>query len=104
MLNSGKYKVETCFFLNQDFSLNISFPLVKLYRYFKNIVIEGTVPQNFDLGLSFFFVKKTGKLLYIFANCFSRYSARYLGYIFHSLYHNTDLIGGYLFMYEHKDM
>ena len=48
------------------------FPLLKLYRYVLDIVIEGTVSQFFYLGLSFCFMSKNGKLFVIFAIYFSR--------------------------------
>ena len=49
-----------------DFSPNIMFPFIKLYRCSLNIVIEGTVSQNFYLGLSFCFMSKNVKLFVIF--------------------------------------
>ena len=43
-------------FLTKDFSLNITFPLLKLYTYFQNIVIEERMSQILYLGLSFGFI------------------------------------------------
>ena len=67
MVNSQKYEFKTIFFhlnvLTKGFSLNITFPLIKLYRYLPNLIlIEGTISQNFDLGLTFCFISKYGKL------------------------------------------
>ena len=38
--------------------------------YIKNILMEGTVSQIFNLGLSFVFISENGKLLMIFCNLF----------------------------------
>ena len=45
------------YFLNVDNSLIMHDPELKLSICFKNIVIEGTVSQNFDIGPSSFSVK-----------------------------------------------
>ena len=58
------------YFLTKDFSLNIMFPIPKLYRYSLDIVMKGTVSQTFYLGLSFCFMSKNGKLFVIFRNLF----------------------------------
>ena len=45
------------YFLNVDNSLIMHDPDLKLSTCIKNIVIEGTVSQNFDIGPSSFSVK-----------------------------------------------
>ena len=54
------YKSENSFFswyfLNSDISLNMSSLLMKLETVILHIVMEGTVSQNFNLGLSFDFI------------------------------------------------
>ena len=45
------------YFLNQDISLNIYFPSIKIHILIENILMEGTVSQNVYLGLSFNFMK-----------------------------------------------
>ena len=47
------------YFFNWNFSLILRSTLLELYGYIKNILIEGTVSQNFDVGLSFYFRSKT---------------------------------------------
>ena len=54
------------YFLTKDFSLNITFPRLKLYRYFLNIVTEGTISQILLLGLSFCFMSKNGIFYFYF--------------------------------------
>ena len=44
------------FFLNKDFWLNSKVKILKFSTDVKNIVIEGSVSQIFDLGLSFCFI------------------------------------------------
>ena len=44
-------------FLNEDYSLNMHDPELKLSIPIENIVIEGTVSQNFDIDPSSFSVK-----------------------------------------------
>ena len=51
------------YLLNKDFSLNTQVKLMKLSTYLKNIHMEGTVSQIFNFILSFYFIKKNGKLL-----------------------------------------
>ena len=43
-------------------------PTLKLYNPVDNIHWEKTVSQNFDLGPTFYFMLKKGKLLTIFCN------------------------------------
>ena len=50
------------YFFIQDFSLNITWILLILYRHVHNIHMEGTVSQIFYLGLSFIFILKNGKI------------------------------------------
>ena len=45
----------------QDFSLNITLIILKLYRHIHNIHLEGTMSQNVDMGPSFIFMTKNGK-------------------------------------------
>ena len=42
--------------LIQDFSLNIGLTILKLDKGVDNIHLEGTMSQNFDIGLSFIFM------------------------------------------------
>ena len=51
------------FFIN-DFSLNIGSTSSSFYRFIGIIHIEGTMSQNFDLGL---FIPKNRKILVIFS-------------------------------------
>ena len=39
---------------------------MKSKTWVENIYMQGTVSQNFDLGLSYYFISKNGKLLFIF--------------------------------------
>ena len=48
------------YFLNKDFSLNIVVNVLKSFTDVKNILIEGSVSQIFDLGLGFYFMLKNG--------------------------------------------
>ena len=50
-----------------DFSLNMAFIILKVYQHVYNIHLEGTVSHNFEIGLSFFFMSKNGKILVIFS-------------------------------------
>ena len=52
------------FKFNLNFSTFIFF--LKLSDRIDNILMEGTVSQNFDLGPSFYFMLKKGKLFVIF--------------------------------------
>ena len=45
------------YFLNVDISLNMHNPNLKLSMCIKNIVIEGTVSQNFDISPDWFSIK-----------------------------------------------
>ena len=46
------------YFLNKDFALNIEVNVLKISADVKNILMQGTVSQIFDLGLSFCFIYK----------------------------------------------
>ena len=48
------------YFLNMDISLNICFSEMKFCTLAHNILLEGSVSQNFDFGLSFYFMTKNG--------------------------------------------
>ena len=69
---SRKYDLKFIFFyfyfLNLNFSRIIDVILLKSVGRNGNILIEGTVSQNFDLGPSFYFISKNGKILVIFFN------------------------------------
>ena len=43
-------------FLNSDFSINTSSIFSKFLGYFVDSLPEGSMSQNFDLGLRFFFM------------------------------------------------
>ena len=42
-------------FFNWNFSLHIKFTLLKSLGCIDNILMEGTVSQNYDIGPSFYF-------------------------------------------------
>ena len=44
------------YFLNMDISLNIYTTVMKFEKGALNNALEGTLSQNFDLGLSFYFI------------------------------------------------
>ena len=46
------------YFLNMDISLNISFSEMKFCTLGHKISLEGSISQNFDKGLSFYFISK----------------------------------------------
>ena len=48
------------YFLNKDFWLNIKVKILKFSTDVKNIVMEGSMSQIFDLGLGFCFISKNG--------------------------------------------
>ena len=48
------------YFLNMDISLGICFPGMKFCIVGHKVLLEGTVSQIFDLGLSFYFMLKNG--------------------------------------------
>ena len=48
------------YFLNMDISLCICFPRLKFCMVGHKVVLEGTVSQIVDLGLSFYFMLKNG--------------------------------------------
>ena len=48
------------YFLNIDISLCICFPRLKFCMVGHKVVLEGTVSQIFDLGLSSYFMLKNG--------------------------------------------
>ena len=56
------------YFLNQDFYFTIIPPTLLLCDRIGNILLEGTVSQNFNLGPSFYFMPKNEKLFTIFCN------------------------------------
>ena len=43
------------YFLNMDFSLIMTLMCMKIYIHSAEICFEGSVSQNFDIGLSFLF-------------------------------------------------
>ena len=49
------------YFLNVDISLNMLDPNLKHYMCIKNIVVEGTVSQNFDMSPDWFSRKSRKK-------------------------------------------
>ena len=51
------------YFLNMNISLNIVLIFTKLSTSIGNILIQGTMSQNFDLGISSNFMTKNGLLL-----------------------------------------
>ena len=51
----------------------MAFIILKVYQHVYNIHLEGTVSQNFEIGLSFFLCKKTGRFLLFFHNYFFRF-------------------------------
>ena len=50
------------YFLNMDISLDIQVPGMKICTGSHKILVYGSVSQNFDPGLSFYFMSKNGKL------------------------------------------
>ena len=46
----------SCTFLNMDISLIISLSWLKTYIHIAEMCMEGSVSQNFDIGLSFYFM------------------------------------------------
>ena len=48
------------YFLNMDISLNICFSEMRFCTLANKILLGGSVSQNFDLGLSFYFRTKNG--------------------------------------------
>ena len=46
------------YFLNMNISLNNYAPVIRFKGGALNIILEGTVSQNFDLGLSYHFIFK----------------------------------------------
>ena len=48
------------YFLNKGISPNIQVNILKFSTDVKNILMEGSVSQNFDVGLSFCFIPKNG--------------------------------------------
>ena len=58
------------YFLIQDFLLNTGNTFSQIYMSIHNIHIEGTVSQNFDIGPSFIFMQKNGKIFIIFSSLF----------------------------------
>ena len=57
MWNASENDLFNFYFLNVDNSLIIHAPELKLFICIENIVIEGMVSQNFDIGPSSFSVK-----------------------------------------------
>ena len=55
-------------FFNQDFEFTIMSPTLYFCYPIDNIHFEGTVSQILDLGLSFYFMSKNGKLFANFCN------------------------------------
>ena len=44
------------YFSNSDFLFNINSSCTKLFLMIKNIHMQGSVSQNFDLGFCYFFI------------------------------------------------
>ena len=55
------------YFLIQDSSLNIALIFLKLYKHVDNINLKGTLSQISDIGPSFIFMSKKGKIFIIFS-------------------------------------
>ena len=55
-----------------DISLGICFPGMKFCIVGHKVLLEGTVSQIFHLGLSFYFMLKTGNFWSFFKTFFSR--------------------------------
>ena len=55
------------YFSNQDISLTIKPPYLKVCNQINNVYLEGTMSQIFYLGPSFYFMSKIGKLLLFFS-------------------------------------
>ena len=53
--------------LNMDIQFNICFPRIKMCTVVHNIPLEGIMSQNLDLGPSFNFMTRNGKLFVIFS-------------------------------------
>ena len=51
------------YFLNKDISFVIQNKQMRFSTDVKHFHVEGTVPQIFDLGLSFYFISKNGNFL-----------------------------------------
>ena len=58
--------------MQQPFALILFVNSAQETSYFLNIGTEGTVSQNFYLGLTFCFMSKKGNFLYFFAIYYSR--------------------------------
>ena len=56
------------YFLKRDFLFTIMSSALKLSELVDNIHLEGTVSQVFDLGPTFYFMSKNGKLFTIICN------------------------------------
>ena len=51
----------TYIFFNTDFSFTVHNMHLKLYGYVQNVLVEGSISQNFDLRPSFIFMIKNVK-------------------------------------------
>ena len=54
------------YFLVQDISLIINSTHLGFNRHVQNIHLKGTMSQNFDIGSTFIFIQKNGKILTFF--------------------------------------
>ena len=65
---SQKNPIFDNYFLNVNFLITIAYTDLKFCFLILHTYSEGTVSQNFDLGLSFYSMPKIGKLFVIFVN------------------------------------
>ena len=56
MLRIGKYSFSIYIFLNKHNSLNIRLTCLKMAIHVSETHLEGRVSQNFDIGLSLYFI------------------------------------------------
>ena len=61
------------YFLTQDFSLNIIWILLIFHKHVDNMHSKEIMSQNLDIGLSFIFISKNGKIFVIFYSFFSTF-------------------------------
>ena len=54
------------YYLNMDIAVTNNSILIKFCPCVDNIYMEGMVSQNFDIGPSFYFMTKNGKLFHFF--------------------------------------
>ena len=56
----------------KGFSLDKEYLILKVFRVFKNITLEGTISLIFYIGPSFHFIQKNAEPLLHFSNYFSK--------------------------------